>query len=152
MWKMTNDELIEIAQKFPNFYSHDIGRTAVAEVCRRLLVALEELDILRPHDLLDAELIRAFGADEDYGFMDSKGAEMEKTKISVYMEFGVVFEYEVDTVERAREHASAIMQTGYRHTPKDSNDLDWYPPHRIAKIRVSGGGESSNYRDSARAT
>lgn len=73
-------------------------------------------------------------------------------KVSVYLDTGVVYEYEVSDAIKGREHAAAIIKTGYRHTPKDSTDLEWFPPHRIEKVKVQGGGESSAYRDSARAT
>lgn len=74
------------------------------------------------------------------------------TKVSVYMDDARVFEYEVASAEKGREHAAAIIATGYRHTPKEGDDLEWYPPHRIQKIKVSGAGESTNYRDTVRAT
>ena len=73
-------------------------------------------------------------------------------KVSVYLDSGVVYEYEVTDPIKGREHAAAIIKTGYRHTAKDSDDLEWFPPHRIEKVKVSGGGESSGYRDTARAT
>lgn len=73
-------------------------------------------------------------------------------RISVYLDCGVVYEYHVSNPMKGREHADAIIKTGYRHTPDESNDLEWYPPHRIVKVKVSGGGKFSNYRDSARAT
>lgn len=81
-----------------------------------------------------------------------KEAVASKTKISVYMNFGVVFEYEVDSAEKAREHAAKIIATGYRHTQKNSQDLEWYPPHAIEKIKIAGAAESTAYRDLARAT
>jgi hypothetical protein len=71
--------------------------------------------------------------------------------ISVYLDCGVVFEYKVKDPMKGREHASAIIKNGYRHTSKDSNNLEWYPPHRIDKVTVSGGGESY-YKDDLRAT
>lgn len=73
-------------------------------------------------------------------------------KVSVYLDSGVVFEYEVADPIKGREHAAAIIKTGYRHTPAASSDLEWFPPHRIDKVKVSGGGESTGYRDKARAT
>ena len=73
-------------------------------------------------------------------------------KISIYLDDGRVFEYNVSSPEKGREHASAIVNTGYRHTSKDSDDLEWYPPHRIVKVKVAGGGESSLYRDTTRTT
>jgi len=72
------------------------------------------------------------------------------TKISVYIDNGCVFEYEVANPIKGREHAAAIVKTGYRHT--EGNDLEWYPPHRIDKIKIEGACESTAYRDRARAT
>lgn len=77
---------------------------------------------------------------------------MNKTEIEIYMDFGVVFSYYVDNTSKAREHADAIIKTGYRHTPKGSEDLEWYPPCRIKKIKIIGGAESSQYQDKSRAT
>ena len=72
--------------------------------------------------------------------------------ISVYVDTGVVYEYEVPTPEKGREHSHSIVMTGYRHTPQDSDDLEWFPPHRIAKVKVSGAGKTTAYKDTARAT
>ena len=72
--------------------------------------------------------------------------------VSVYLNTGVVYEYQVDSTTKGREHAAAIIATGYRHTSQDSEDLEWFPPHRIEKLTVSGAGEGSRYRDLARAT
>ncbi len=73
-----------------------------------------------------------------------------KTTIEVYLDDGRVFSYQVRDAFKGREHASAIVATGYRST--DGNDLVWYPPHRIVKVRVTGAIESSKYRDRVRAT
>lgn len=72
------------------------------------------------------------------------------TKVSVYLDDGRVFDYDVKSVSKGREHASAIIKTGYRHSEEE--DLEWYPPHRIEKVRVEGGCESSLYKDKTRAT
>jgi hypothetical protein len=61
----------------------------------------------------------------------------EKYTIKVYVDNGVVFEYDVKTPEKVREHADAIVKTGYRH----NNNLDTfehYPPHRILKVKCDG--------------
>lgn len=65
---------------------------------------------------------------------------MIMNKVSVYLDSGIVFEYDVDSAAKGREHASAIIKTGYRHTLQDSEDLEWFPPHRIDKVKVTGGG------------
>lgn len=75
-----------------------------------------------------------------------------KTPVQVYMDDGRVFQYTVDSPSKGREHASAIVKTGYRHTEMGSTDLEWYPPHRIVKVKVINGGESTKYSDTVRAT
>ena len=75
-----------------------------------------------------------------------------QTKIEVYLSHGVVCTYMVDSPEAAREHAWMIIKNGYRHTPKDSDDLVYWPPHKIEKVKVKGAGESTNYKDTTRAT
>lgn len=77
---------------------------------------------------------------------------MPDCKISVYLDTGVVCEYAVSSPEKGREHAAAIIKYGYRSTGKDSGDLEWFPPHRIEKVKVSGAAESTQYRDTKRAT
>lgn len=72
------------------------------------------------------------------------------TTIAVYMDDGRVFEYETADPLKGREHAHAIITTGYRHSEGD--DLEWYPPHRITKVKVVGACESTAYRDTTRAT
>lgn len=74
------------------------------------------------------------------------------TQVSVYLDTGVVYAYDVADAIKGREHAAAIIKGGYRHTAEGSNDLEWFPPHRIDKVKVAGGGETSAYRDRARAT
>ncbi len=74
------------------------------------------------------------------------------TMISVYLENGVVREYDVDSPEKGREHAFSIIKNGYRSTPKGTDLLEWWPPHSILKVVVSDGGESTKYKDTARAT
>ncbi len=73
------------------------------------------------------------------------------TKISVYLDTGVVCEYEVADAIKGREHAAKIISSGYRSTT-ENGDLEWFPPHRIDKIKVVGGAESTNYVDAKRAT
>lgn len=74
------------------------------------------------------------------------------SKISVYLDDGRVFDYEVSNPGKAREHVSAIIKTGYRHTPQGSEDLEWYPPHRIVKVKATGAGEGTSYKDTVRPT
>jgi len=51
---------------------------------------------------------------------------------------------------KGRAHAAAIIGGGYRHT--EGADHEWYPPHRIVKVKVIGACESTQYRDTTRAT
>ena len=53
--------------------------------------------------------------------------------ISVYLDDGRVFKYEVSSAEKVREHADAITDRGYRHN--DGKEFEHYPPHRIKKIK-----------------
>lgn len=63
--------------------------------------------------------------------------ESSKFKIEVYLDDGRVFEYEVANAGKVREHAHAIIMTGYRHTD-ETGLFEWYPPHRIMKIKSQG--------------
>lgn len=74
------------------------------------------------------------------------------TEVSVYLDSGVVYFYSVSDRIKGREHAAAIIRTGYRHTPEGSDDLEWFPPHRIVKVKVVGGGALSVYKDQVRPT
>ena len=67
------------------------------------------------------------------------------TKISTYLDDGRVFEYQVDSPEKAREHSHAIIMTGYRHT------ADGVMEHCISKVKCVGGVETS-YPDKVRGT
>lgn len=69
----------------------------------------------------------------------------------MYLDTGVVYEYSVDSPQKGREHAYEIITGGYRHTPKHSDDLEWFPPHRIKKVKINGG-ESTQYKDTSRST
>lgn len=71
-----------------------------------------------------------------------------KIVISVYIDNGNVFEYDVKTPSSAREHVSAIIATGYRHSDKDTPDeMVHFPPHRIAKVKMRGPGITTKYYD-----
>lgn len=69
-------------------------------------------------------------------------------KVQVYLDDGRVFEYEVANEEKVREHASAIIATGYRHN--DGNIFEHYPPHRILKVKSEE--ISTLYKDKTRGT
>jgi hypothetical protein len=57
-----------------------------------------------------------------------------KWDVMVYLDDGRVFTYQVDSPEKVREHASAIINTGYRHN--DGHIFEHYPPHRILKVKA----------------
>ena len=73
----------------------------------------------------------------------------DKYNVEVYLDDGRVFEYEVESAEKVREHASAIIKGGYRH----NNGLyfEHYPPHRILKVKCSKTIDTL-YKDSVRGT
>jgi hypothetical protein len=53
--------------------------------------------------------------------------------INIYMDDGRIFSYEVEDESKVREHADAIIKTGYRHN--DGKVFEHYPPHRILKVK-----------------
>lgn len=74
--------------------------------------------------------------------------------ISVYIDDGVVYDYEVESMHAAREHASAIVATGYRSVQAASPyTLTHYPPHRITKVKITAPTPiQSAYYDRVRGT
>lgn len=68
-------------------------------------------------------------------------------KISVYLDDGRVFEYEVLSGKQ-REHTSAIIAGGYRSCR--DGVLEHYPPHRIVKVKATGA--DTMYTDTLRGT
>ena len=67
----------------------------------------------------------------------------------IYLDNGVVFEYNVANETKAREHSSAIVLGGYRHN--DGKEFEHYGPHRILKVKVIGPVETL-YTDRATGT
>lgn len=61
----------------------------------------------------------------------------EQYTIRVYLDNGVCFEYKVESSHKAREHAAAIVATGYRHNDGEG-EFEHYPPHRIMKVKIIG--------------
>lgn len=55
--------------------------------------------------------------------------------IDIYMDDGRVFSYNVESADKVREHAAAIISAGYRHSEEQTGIWEWYPPHRILKIK-----------------
>lgn len=56
--------------------------------------------------------------------------------IKIYIDTGVVYEYEVKDHASAREHTDAIVKTGYRSCA--DGELTVWPPHRIRKLKIIG--------------
>lgn len=61
--------------------------------------------------------------------------------IFVYFKNGNVFKYEVESAEKAREHADKIWTTGFRW--KINNRHEWFGSHYIDKI--CWDGEDNTY-------
>lgn len=72
-------------------------------------------------------------------------------KMEIYLDDGRVFSYEVPSDDKGREHASAIVSTGYRHND-GTGTFEWYPPHRILKVKVTGGVVRTKYTDEVSGT
>lgn len=72
----------------------------------------------------------------------------KKYTVEVYLDDGRVFMYDVGSPEKVREHAFAIVTTGYRHS--DGNVFEHYPPHRILKVKSSD--IPTSYPDTQRGT
>jgi len=70
------------------------------------------------------------------GAIMDKEDSMDKFTIKVYMDDGRVFYYDVESADKAREHASAIATEGYRHN--DGKVFEHYPVHRFKKVKVDG--------------
>lgn len=68
--------------------------------------------------------------------------------IKIYLDDGRVFQYDVDSEEKVREHASAIINSGYRHN--DGKVFEHYPPHRILKVKSDN--ISTLYKDTVKGT
>jgi len=54
------------------------------------------------------------------------------TKVSVYMDDGRVFTYEVSDSVKAREHAHRIITTGWRNAV--NGVMEYYPVHQVLKV------------------
>ena len=71
-----------------------------------------------------------------------------KYTISVYMDDGRIFSYDVNSEEKVREHASAIVMGGYRHCVNEI--FEHYPPWRILKVKSRG--IQTNFPDTVKGT
>lgn len=63
--------------------------------------------------------------------------------IRIYMQDGRRFEYDLDTIEEARDHAHRIVNYGWRGDEKE--DLVYYPVHQINKVKIIGGAKAAYY-------
>ncbi len=70
-------------------------------------------------------------------------------EIKVYIDNGLIYCYDVASVESAREHSAAIVSTGQRHV--GSGSFTHYPPYRILKVKVLGDIQT-NYPDRVEGT
>ena len=70
-------------------------------------------------------------------------------QINIYIDDGRVFSYEVANKAKLREHAHAIVQTGYRSDNEEG--FTHYPPHRILKV-TGPPSVDTQYVDTARGT
>ena len=61
-------------------------------------------------------------------------------EIYIYFKNGNVFHYEVESAEKAREHADKIWSGGYRHL--NGNKNEWFGPHYIDKIVWEGNDDT----------
>jgi len=52
--------------------------------------------------------------------------------VRIYLADGNILEYEVKDEKKAREHAHAIIEGGYRSVTDE--ELSWYPPSFIKKV------------------
>ena len=74
--------------------------------------------------------------------------DVTKSTVITYLDDGRVFSYECDS-RGSREHASEIIKTGYRSS--GNGVLEWFPPHRIRKVKVIGG-DTTEYTDTVTGT
>ena len=56
--------------------------------------------------------------------------------VHVYIDNGIVYSYDVSSEAKVREHAAAIIKSGYIHN--DGLVFEHYPPHRILKVKSNG--------------
>lgn len=67
---------------------------------------------------------------------------MSEYIVQVFVSHGI-YEYSVNSAEKALAHGQAIMNSGvYRHSVDDSVEF-----HKPYKVKVKGNGLKSNYTD-----
>ena len=75
-------------------------------------------------------------------------------KLEIYLDDGRVFYYDLPSVN-VRKHARTIVRLGYRHSPEGEEYWEWYPAHRIVKVKcntVSGTKYYDKYEPSGTNT
>ena len=68
--------------------------------------------------------------------------------IKVYVGHGY-FQYSVDQMESAMDHAHTIMQSGVYRRSNRAGDVEF---HKVLKVKVSGDGLLSEYLDNFKRT
>lgn len=75
---------------------------------------------------------------------------MKTAKITIYLKGGIKHSYEFSAPTdallgaKAREHTVAIAEGGFRAN-SGNGDFEWFAPHWIDKIKVTGCNVSSVY-------
>lgn len=69
--------------------------------------------------------------------------------VKIYIDTGVVYEYQVNNEASAREHADNIVKNGYRSC--SGTEITVWPPHRISKVKIIGE-VSTSYPDKVSGT
>lgn len=93
----------------------------------------------RDFSVYDDIIVRAFQKAKEKIDLNKMEKDMENVKvepkftIKIYLDDGRIFYYDLESPEKVREHASAIIAGGYRHN--DGNTFEHYPPHRILKVK-----------------
>lgn len=81
---------------------------------------------------------------------------MKKATIQVYLDNGLVYSYDIvessaeQLAAKAREHAGAIIATGYRSCGPTT--FTHYPPHRILKVKIGDSVVTTDYPDRVSGT
>ncbi len=83
--------------------------------------------------------------------LDAKGwinGLFQSCTVSVYLDDGRVFEFDVGDAEALREFAAGIIREGY--TRIANGVFTYYPPHRIVKVEGRGPNITTKYPDRVR--
>ena len=78
-----------------------------------------------------------------------KRLKKDQFHVQIYLDDGRIYEYNVFGHDKGREHSAAIVTAGYRHN--DGVTFEHYGPHRILKVKVTGG-IPTHYKDRASGT